>query len=165
MPRNVFISFHYQRDIFRVNVLRNHLVSNGGYLFPWETAKITDEDVLKRMLDQALKPTSVTVVLIGAETANRRWVQYEIRKSLEQGSGILGIYIHNIPDLRTGKSDKQGTNPLDCFVVPQKTQCANSSPVQLPLSSVYSTYDWVGDDGYNHFGKWIELAAQQAGKR
>ncbi len=24
------------------------------------------------------------------------------------------------------------------------------------LSEKYSTYDWISDDGYNNFGKWID---------
>jgi hypothetical protein len=35
------------------------------------------------LIDNALKGTSVTAVLIGAQTASRRWVKYEIDKSVE----------------------------------------------------------------------------------
>ncbi len=36
--------------------------------------------------------TSVTCVLIGSQTANSRWVKYEIEQSIEKGNGLLGIY-------------------------------------------------------------------------
>jgi hypothetical protein len=34
----------------------------------------------------------------------------------------------------------------------------------VPLSRIYSTYDWVYDDGYNNFQNWVEAAARTAGK-
>ena len=32
------------------------------------------------------------------------------------------------------------------------------------LSSIFSTYDWVSDDGYDNFNKWVAAAAKQAGR-
>jgi len=150
MARCVFFSFHYQRDIFRVNAVRNSFLTKGGYSIAgyqdrslWEKAKSTNPLSLKRMINQALQGTTVTVVLIGAETANRPWVKYEIEKSLERRNGLLGIHIHNIRDAKTGRTDITGRNPL---------------PFQ------YSTYNWVKDNGYANFAQWIERAAKQAGK-
>ena len=31
-------------------------------------------------------------------------------------------------------------------------------------SSIYATYDWVDDSGYENLGIWIEAAAKRAGK-
>jgi hypothetical protein len=118
MARSVFFSFHYQRDIWRVNTVRNHFVTRGGYNQSgywdhslWEEAKKDGELALKRLINKGLQDTSVTVVLIGAETAQRRWVNYEIEKSHERGNGMLGIYIHNIANLKRQK-DYRGANPV-----------------------------------------------------
>ena len=58
-----------------------------------------------------MNKTSVTVVLIGESTANRKWINYEIVKSFERGNGIVGIYINRING-RTGLTPR-GKNPLD----------------------------------------------------
>jgi hypothetical protein len=84
----------------------------------------------------------VTAVLIGAETASRRWVRYEIERSVALGKGLLGIYIHNLKD-RHGYTDVQGANPL-------------------PRG--YPTYDWVYDDGYRNIESWVEQAWRRAGR-
>ncbi|WP_132282769.1 TIR domain-containing protein [Natranaerovirga hydrolytica] len=38
---------------------------------------------MKEWIDEQLKGTFVTVILIGNETADRKYVQYEIKKSAE----------------------------------------------------------------------------------
>jgi hypothetical protein len=63
------------------------------------------------MVSRNLRYTSVTVVLIGKETANRPWVRYEIKKSIEQDNGLLGIRIHHLKN-QHGESDWwQGSTP------------------------------------------------------
>lgn len=39
---------------------------------------------------------SCVIVLIGTETASRKWVQYEIKEAWKRGKGIVGIYINFI---------------------------------------------------------------------
>ncbi len=161
--RKVFFSFHYQRDIVRVNVVRNCAISKGGYEAAgfweeslWETVKKEGDLVIKRMINQALQRTSVTIVLIGTETAEQRWVQYELEQSYERGNGMLGIYIHNIPNLK-GQKDTKGTNPFSSIYT-------TSNGELVSLANLYPTYDWVADDGYNNFTKWVESAAKTARK-
>ena len=165
MARSVFFSFHYQRDIWRVNVVRNHFLMKSGYTSAgywdhslWETVKRNGDLALKQMINKGLENTSVTVILIGAETAQRIWVQYEIKKSYERGNGMLGIYIHNIRNDER-KIDCKGSNPFDNFTVQQKGYL-----YPIPLSHYYHTYDWVSDNGYNNFSTWVETAARAVGR-
>src|SRR5438046_2389562 len=102
MPRYIFFSFAYD-DVknFRVNVVRNSwLLNNNQETFidgsMWEKAKAKGPAYIKRLIDSGLNQTSVTAILIGSTTANRRWVNYEIIKSFERGNGILGIHINRI---------------------------------------------------------------------
>jgi hypothetical protein len=68
--RNVFFSFHYQRDIWRANVVRNSGVvigeSAAGFRDAslWEEAKKKGDKAIKALIDEGLKGTSVTVVFI-----------------------------------------------------------------------------------------------------
>src|SRR5258708_21476663 len=118
MARRVFSSFHYQHDITRVNVVRNHWVAklNGrdaGYWDHslWEEAKRKGEAAIKRLIDEGLRGTSVTVVLAGTRTAGRKWVTYETVQSHNRGNGIICVYIHHIKNLH-GLTGAPGLNPL-----------------------------------------------------
>ena len=119
MVRKVFFSFHYDRDIWRVNVVRNSWVTKpdreaAGFIDAAEFEEIKKEGdlAIKRWINRQLKGTSVTCVLIGAKTYSRRWVRYEIIKSFDKGNGLLGIYIHKIKD-RNGSTDDEGKNPFE----------------------------------------------------
>ena len=122
----------------------------------WEEAKRKGDAAIKRMADGALYNTSVTVVLIGAETASREYVQYEIEQSVSLNKGLLGIYLNNIKGI-DGSYGIKGANPFDHYQVTLNNRVYR-------LSELRPTYDWVYDTGYNKIGEWVELAAQQAGR-
>ncbi|MER8077853.1 TIR domain-containing protein, partial [Acinetobacter pittii] len=58
----------------------------------WEQVRKESDLAIKRWINSQLENTSVTVVLIGADTSTRDWVNYEIEKSIERGNALLGIY-------------------------------------------------------------------------
>lgn len=153
MARQTFFSFHYERDVWRAGQVRNCnlLPSEDQHGFidsvDWESIKRQGDDAIKRWITQQLDYTSVTVVLIGAETAGRSWVQHEIIQSWNRGNGLVGVRIHNIKDQHQA-TDVAGANPFDLFELPDGTL----------LSSVCKTYDWVLDSGRDNLGKWCEEA-------
>ncbi len=164
MVRRVYFAFDYE-DVkdFRANVVRMSWVTKpdreaAGFwdAVDWEKIKKQSDEVIKRWIDKKMEGTSVTAVLIGSETANRKWVKYEVRKSHEEGKGLLGVYIHNIKDKYGYIADK-GDNPFDNFYIEQDGK-------KVYLSEIYPTYDWLNDDGYNNFGDWVEKAARKAGR-
>jgi hypothetical protein len=119
MARRVFFSFHYERDVWRANVVRNSWVTqpdreDAGFIdaSEFEEIKRQGEKAVKQWIDNQLKGTSVTIVLIGTETYLRDWVRYEIVKSFDRRNGLLGIYIHNIKD-QSGRTDVKGSNPFE----------------------------------------------------
>lgn len=152
MARKVFFSFHFGEDAQRAGVVRNHGVTkdgleDAGYIdaAQWEALERQGDDAIRRWINQQMTGTSVTVVLIGQETAYRPWVQYEISQSRSNGrkNGVLGVHIHNIRDW-----DKRiGIAGPDPFT-------------HLGWKGV-RVYDWVNDDGYNNFASWVEAAANQ----
>jgi hypothetical protein len=99
------------------------------------------DDAIREWIDGQLVGTSVTVVLVGAETCDSRWVKYEIEQSVDRGNGLLGIDISKIKDFDGSISERCG---------------------RLPAG--YSFYLWNKDDGYNNMGDWIEAAAKDAGR-
>jgi hypothetical protein len=54
---------------------------------------------------------SCVVVLIGKRTAERDWVQYEIKKAWDERRGLVGVFIHNLADMNRVQTAK-GTNPF-----------------------------------------------------
>lgn len=145
MARRVFFSFHYERDIWRVNVVRNSGAIEGvaaaGFhdASLWEETKRRGDDAVRKLIDTGLEGTSVTVVLIGAQTAQRQYVSYEISKSISRGNGLFGIFIHNIKD-KSGRSDAPGE-------VPEALRKAG-----VPV------YTWE----YGKLGQWVEGAYKAA---
>lgn len=146
MARRVFFSFKYE-DVSRAMVVRNSWVTQGteaaGFIdkADFEAVKKKGDAAIKSWIDDQLKGTSVTVVLVGKETCNSRWVKYEIEKSKSMGNGLLGIDISKIKDFQGNTSDRCG---------------------QIPDG--YDFYLWFKEDGYSKMGEWIEKAAKAAGK-
>jgi hypothetical protein len=164
MPRKVFFSFHYERDAQRAAVVRNHAVTKdhdeaAGYVDKavWESIEKQGDAAIKKWIAEQLKGTSVTVVLIGPETNSRKWVIYEIQESYAKGNGLLGVTLHNIKDFN-GKTDIKGS---DTFGPIGKYKTGGD----VYFYSVAKTYDWISNDGYNNFGKWVEEAATAASIR
>ncbi len=162
MARNVYFSFHYQRDIFRVQVVRNSWVCyptnrHAGYFDRglWEEAKTKGAPAIRKLIDEGMAQTGVTVVLIGAETANRTWVDYEIRRSIELGKGLLGIRINNVRAMSSG-TDYAGNNPF--------TKYGPYSGSSVRTTYDVPVYDWVNDNGFNNLGTWVEAAALRANR-
>ena len=162
MIRKVFFSFHYEKDSWRVNPVRNSNVTkdnNAGYVdaVDWEKIKEKGDDAIENWIDNQLKGTSVTVVLIGTETHTRKWVKRELNKSWVRGNGILGIHIHQIED-KDGTKAAKGKNHFGSIFK------MNPDDGKELFRERFNTYDWIDNDGYKNFGKWIEKAAKDTGK-
>ena len=119
--RRVFFSFHYQNDIWKVNQVRNSWrynhentrESEGFYDGSiWERSQRTGPDSLKTLIRDGIKNTSVTCVLVGSETYSRRWVRYEIARSVIKKNGLLAVNIHLMGN-QMGYPSQRGPNPLE----------------------------------------------------
>jgi hypothetical protein len=100
--RHVFISHHHADDE-QVTGLTN-LLARKGYEIRnssirakpanqrrLDEGRVSDR-VLKRLLRMKMAWASTVVVLIGKETCNRPWVDWEINKAHELGKRIVGVY-------------------------------------------------------------------------
>lgn len=129
MARSIFFSFDY-KDVssFRANVVRNSWLtmrnSDANFIDKsmWEEAEKKGANALKKLIENGLRGTSVSVVLVGSDTYSRRWVKYEIVKSFVEGKGILPIYINRIPSKNEGIKAK-GINPLERLLVDVSSDC------------------------------------------
>lgn len=160
MARRVFFSFHYEPDITRAQRVRNYWVTQrwtyeekvAKGVFDagiWEEAKAKGRQAILNLIDDGLVNTSVTAVLIGTETYSREYVLYEIQQSYARDNGLLGVYVDGLKDFQ-GNYARRGPNPF--------------YSAGIPNPGNFATYDWVNDDGYNNFGKWVEKAYGESGR-
>jgi hypothetical protein len=164
MARKVFFSFHYERDAQRAAVVRNHAVTKdndqaAGYLdkAAWESIERQGDPAIKNWISEQLSGTSVTVVLVGPETDSRPWVKYELQQSYARKNGLFAVTLHNIKDF-SGNTDLAGSTNFGSL---GKDKDGND----VYFFQIAKTYDWVSNDGYENFGKWVEDAATTASKR
>lgn len=148
MARRVFFSFHYQRDVWRVNQIRNipNITGCSAAGFQdaslWEEAKKKGDTAIKKLIDDGLNNTTVTVVFVGEKTAGRKYINYEIEQSIGRGNGIVAVQIHHLKD-QDGNTDSAGA-------IPAKIE-----------SNGYKAYKYVD---HEKLARWIEEAATAAGK-
>lgn len=115
MTRRVFYSFHYQRDSWRAGKVRNIGVLDGNRPATdndWETIRKGGDERIRRWIANQMRGRSCTVVLVGAETAGRKWINHEIIKSWNDGMGVVGIRVHGLKDKDECLSEV-GRNPFD----------------------------------------------------
>ncbi|WP_235972245.1 TIR domain-containing protein [Spirabiliibacterium falconis] len=125
--RRVFFSFHYENDNWRVQTIKNIGVVNNQipvYSNEWEKVRLKRDNEIKKWIDENIKGCSCLVVLIGEETASRKWVLYEIEQAWNNGKGVLGIYIHNLED-KNGNTSVRGSNPFESFELSQNLLSLN----------------------------------------
>lgn len=164
MVRRVFFSFHYENDVWRANQVRNSWVTKedrkaAGFIdsADFEKLKQQGEDAVRKWIDGQLENTSVTVILIGAETSNRKWVRYELQKSYEKGNSIIGVYIHNLKD-KDGNTSNKGDATFGEIGKDKEGKTLYYHNITK------GTYDYVNDKGYDNLGIWIENATKDANR-
>lgn len=154
--RQVFFSFHFDNDAWRAGQVRNMGMVDGNNPVSsneWEEIKSKGDDNIKKWIEENLKYRSCTVVLVGSETASRKWVQYEIKRSWELGKGVVGICIHNLKD-KYGKQALKGPNPFSNFRI---GNTAFDTMVRL-----YDPPFYVSTDVYNDIKENIERLVEEA---
>jgi len=158
----------------------------------FEAAKRESDDALKIFLRKGLENTSVTCVLAGANTWERRWVRYEIVRSILKKNGVLTVFIDGVKD-KGGHTSAKGADPLDqiglyridsgIFFAEWKGGSwvkyddyklaiaendlwfeAPSGKSVVQLSKHCLSYDYAKQSGRDNIGGWIETAAGMAGR-
>jgi hypothetical protein len=200
VARRTFFSFHYVPDVWRAWNVRNSWVVKPGEEVDsgffdssvFEASKRRGDDVLKAFLRDGMENTSVTCVLTGMDTWTRRWVRYEIARSLIKGNGLLTVYIHSVKN-KNGEVATKGADPLaqmgvykannKIYLAEWKNSkwvryedytlavpdgdlwfAAPTSENVVQLSGHCMSYDFIAQDGRKNIGGWIETAAGLAGR-
>lgn len=146
MARRVFFSFHY-KYVWKVNQIRSipNVTGSAAAGFQdaslWEEAKKKGEKEIKKMIDEALERTSVTVVFVTYGTKDRKYIDYEIEQSLSRGNGLVAVQIHHL-------KDKDGN-----------TGSPGAIPSQIEKNG-FKAYKYTNSEDLS---EWIEEAAELAG--
>src|SRR3990167_6256602 len=158
MARKVFYSFHFKPDHWRASQIRNMGIIEGDVPVSdndWEEIKRGGDDSIKRWIDGQLNSKSCAVVLIGTNTAGRKWIKYEIEKSWNDGKGVVGIHVHNLKDADSNQSTK-GLNPFDDFTM--KRDDKKLSSIVKSYDPPYSVSKNVYEHIQNNLENWVEEA-------
>lgn len=147
MPKTVFYSFHYERDVHRVQLVRNINALEGQPILnaqDWEQVRRGGTQAIQQWIHDQMAYKKAVIVLIGQETASRPWVIYEIEKAWYDKKPLLGIRIHGLSSM--GSIDRPGPNPFE------KAKIGAEIPVFDPTAK-----DWRGNtDSQATFRKLVE---------
>ena len=160
MTRRVFFSFHFDGDAWRTNQVRNAGVVDRKTPVShtrWEQIRRTGQRAIRAWIDPRIDWASCTIVLVGENTADRPWVQYEIEKSWKEKKAILGIRIHRLLD-SGGLPSGKGANPFSRVFPPDFLKGHS-------LQGVVPVHDPPGRNSKavyahitEHIADWVEAA-------
>ncbi|WP_348816192.1 TIR domain-containing protein [Halomonas sp. H10-59] len=106
--KNVFVSHHHKDDA-SVDGLSD-MVSKRGYKFRNSSIRVKPENqnridqgkiserTIKRLLRMKMRWASQVIVVIGKETHQRKWVNWEIDAARKLGKPVIGVYENGLKD-------------------------------------------------------------------
>lgn len=160
MARRAFYSFHFDADNWRAAQVRNCKAIDGNEPVSdnsWEQVKRGGDAAIQRWIDNELSGRSCTVVLIGAATAGRKWIEYEIQKSWNDRKGLVGVYINKLKD-RNGYQSARGSNPFNGFTFKQNGMTYQLSDIvqayEPPYFDSKDVYGYISEN----LASWVEEA-------
>lgn len=106
--KNVFISHHHKddksvTDFTKLLAGKDYSIRNSSIRVNEKNKDRLEKDqiprkTLERLLSMKMKWAGTVVVLIGAKTHSREWVNWEIEEAAKQGKKIIGVFMHGGKD-------------------------------------------------------------------
>ena len=161
MTRRAFYSFHYQPDNWRAAQVRSMGVIDGNKPASdndWEEVEAGGDDAIQEWIDEQLKGKTVAIILVGENTAGRKWINYEIKKAWKDKKGVLGVYIHNLKD-SDGNQAEKGSNPFSKFTINGVSMDEIVKTYNPPYSTSTNVYSHIKEN----LEDWIEKAIEIRG--
>lgn len=156
MVRRVFFSFHYKRDAWRAAKVRNIGAIDGNPAVndnDWEEITKGEDAAIKKWIREQMQRRTCAIVLIGTQTAGRKWIDYEIKQAWKENMGVLGIHIHNLTD-RNEQQCKKGKNPFAKFEINGKNFAQIVHAYDPPRKTSKGTHHYIADN----IEEWVETA-------
>ena len=125
----VFISYHHTNDQWAKEALlkcneENDIFIDGSVDTGDISDDLSDEEIRKKIRDEYLRETTVTILLVGTETKNRKHIDWELYSSMYDGnknkkSGILVIQLPSTKPqykyIRAAHGDEEKRNPHNAY--------------------------------------------------
>jgi len=98
IKRKVFVSYHHGNDQWFYNEFSRVFNDTYDIISDNSLERAIDSDdpdyVMRRIREKYITGSSCTIVLCGAETPNRKYVDWEIKATLDKEHGLIGV---NLP--------------------------------------------------------------------
>jgi hypothetical protein len=99
--RSIFVSYHHDSDQFYYDSFSRLFSDTYDIIQDNSVDRIFDSDdpdyVMRRIREGHIKGSSCTIVLCGPETHGRKYVDWEIKATLDKEHGLIGINLPNNP--------------------------------------------------------------------
>mgnify|MGYP003674678055 CR=1 FL=1 len=104
--RKVFVSYHHGGDQHYYDTFSGHFHDNTEVVSDRSLERAFDSDdssyVMRRIREKHITGSSCTVVLCSPTTPERKYVDWEIAASLDQGNGLIGVKLPSLQIYNNG---------------------------------------------------------------
>lgn len=108
--RRVFISYHHDSDQWYYNEFSRFFADGYEAIQDNSLDRLIDSEitdyVIRRIREKHITGTSCTIVLCGPQTRWRKYVDWEIKATLDKNHGLIGIKLPNNPADLQGRYHK-----------------------------------------------------------
>ena len=148
MARKCFFSFHYKPDCVRAAQVRQIGSIEGNAPAKdndWETVVGGGDKAIERWIAGQMGGKTCLVLLVGENTANRKWINHEIIKAWNDGLGVVAIRIHGLKNFEQQES-APGKNPFDFIDVGSKKLSAIAKCYNPSGADSKARYAWISNN-------------------
>lgn len=97
----VFVSYQHSRDQVYYDTFSRTFHDTHEAVFDNSLERRIDSDdvdyVIRRIREDHIHGTSCTIVLVGAETWGRKYVDWEVKATLDKQHGLIGVQLPTLP--------------------------------------------------------------------
>lgn len=107
VKRKVFVSYNHDEDQAYYNTFSNAFQNTYEVITDNSLARAVDSDnaeyVMRRIRENHIKGSSCTIVLVGEYAHARKYVDWEIKATLDMQHGLIGVMLPTLPINNMGR--------------------------------------------------------------
>ncbi|WP_186185282.1 TIR domain-containing protein [Burkholderia gladioli] len=107
VKRKIFVSYHHSGDQAYYNAFANKFADEYEVVTDNSLDSEIDSDdveyVMRRIREEYLTGTSCTIVLVGKDTWGRKYIDWEIKATLDKEHGLIGVQLPTLIPNANGK--------------------------------------------------------------
>lgn len=164
--RKVFVSYHHDSDQWYYDEFSRLFSESYEVVRDNSLDRRIDSDdpeyVMRRIRENYITGTSCTLVLCGAETPGRKYVDWEIKATLDKEHGLIGINLPTIPRTADGTSlipERLRDNLLTGYAVSIDWINLRTDSLQRLIETANSKMSWLRSNSRplrpRNAGEWM----------